>query len=130
MYLPALIFWAFNRILDGLDGLAARMCTRQSDLGGFLDIFCDFIIYSAIPVSFAAYFGEAGHFAASSILLASFYINAAVWMSVSALMEKNKISSDDETSMQMPRGLIEGFETIIFYTLMFYFSSVFYLFYH
>ena len=41
-----------NRLLDGLDGALAR---RQgiTDLGGFLDIVCDFIVYAGVPIAFA-----------------------------------------------------------------------------
>ena len=41
-----------NRLLDGLDGAVAR-AAGGTDLGGFLDITMDFLIYSAIPFAFA-----------------------------------------------------------------------------
>ena len=46
-YLLALIVILFNRFLDGLDGAIARR-DGISDFGGFLDICCDFIFYSAV----------------------------------------------------------------------------------
>ena len=41
-----------NRLLDGLDGAVAR-AAGGTDLGGFLDITMDFLVYSAIPFAFA-----------------------------------------------------------------------------
>ncbi|MEM7800138.1 MAG: CDP-alcohol phosphatidyltransferase family protein, partial [Chloroflexota bacterium] len=32
----ALILWAINRVLDGLDGTIARLNDKQSDLGGYI----------------------------------------------------------------------------------------------
>ena len=46
-YLLALVVILFNRFLDGLDGAIARR-DGISDFGGFLDICCDFIFYSAV----------------------------------------------------------------------------------
>ena len=51
-YLLALIVILFNRFLDGLDGAIARR-DGISDFGGFLDICCDFIFYSAVVFGFA-----------------------------------------------------------------------------
>lgn len=123
LYTAALIFWVLNRTLDGLDGLIARLSDKKTDLGGFLDIFFDFIIYSGIPLGFALSVGTKQSFAAAAVLLAVFYINSALWMTVSALMEKHKVSMEQQTSMKMPRGLVEGFETIVFYSLMFIFPA-------
>ena len=51
LYLAALMFWILNRLFDGLDGAIARIHQRQTDLGGYIDILSDFIIYAAIPIS-------------------------------------------------------------------------------
>lgn len=127
-FLTALWLWAANRILDGLDGLVARYADKKTDLGGFLDIVADFFIYAAIPLSFAAGAGGAEYYRIAAILLGAFYVNASIWMSVSALLEKHNCADESrQTSMQMPRGVVEGFETIIFYTLMFLFPSYFIL---
>jgi len=45
-YIPAMTMILVNRILDGLDGVLARLRT-PTDAGGFLDITLDFIFYSA-----------------------------------------------------------------------------------
>jgi phosphatidylglycerophosphate synthase len=119
----ALGLWLANRILDGLDGAVARHSGRASDLGGYVDIVLDFILYAALPLAAAKASGNAlSAWIAASALLAAFYLNAAVWMSASALLEKRRAAGIDDsrgtTSLLMPRGLVEGFETIVFFSLM------------
>ncbi len=145
----ALILWYANRILDGLDGAVARVSGRTTDAGGFLDITLDFVLYAAFPIVLAIVGMRAraelpvnGLLAFTSqlpwldsaapgirelipaaLLLASFYVNAAVWMTASALFEKRRQNQTIEntgriTSMKMPRSLVEGFETIVFFSLM------------
>ena len=79
-YLPALALWAVNRVLDGLDGTLARITNQQSDLGAYLDIVLDHVVYTAIPLGLALAAGTSEAFLALSLLLASFYINGASWM--------------------------------------------------
>ncbi len=122
----ALSFWLINRIIDGLDGTVARISKRQSDWGGYLDIMLDFIIYALIPISFALNLNlNNSIFLPLSIMLASFYINSASWMYLSALIEKRSGPDLEKnlTSIPMPTGLIEGSETIFLYTLFFLFSN-------
>lgn len=46
-----LLLWLLNRVLDGLDGLVARVHHKQSDFGGYLDLLLDFIVYLAVPIA-------------------------------------------------------------------------------
>lgn len=48
--LPSITFWLLNRALDCLDGALARHRNLQSELGGFLDLLGDFIVYALIPI--------------------------------------------------------------------------------
>ena len=48
----ALGLWLANRLLDGLDGPAARAGT-PTDVGGFLDIVADFSVYAGIILGLA-----------------------------------------------------------------------------
>ena len=50
-YLLAFFLLASNRLADGLDGAIARH-SGLSDFGGFLDIVCDFIVYSGVVMAF------------------------------------------------------------------------------
>ena len=49
----SLVFWVLNRALDCLDGALARHRNATSDLGGFLDLLGDFIVYSLLPLDVA-----------------------------------------------------------------------------
>lgn len=114
--LPALGLWIANRTLDGLDGPVARSSARQSDLGGYLDIVLDFAVYAAVPIAAAVRHPEASGLPLA-VLLAAFYVNAASWMYLSALLEKRGAAGHARgpTSIAMPPGLIEGTETILFF---------------
>jgi phosphatidylglycerophosphate synthase len=116
-YWLALALWLVNRLLDGLDGEVARLTAKQSDWGGYLDIICDFVIYALVPFALAWSLKTPGAFFAVAFLLVTFYVNAASWMYLSALLEKRKAGQDSLTSIVFPKGLIEGAETIIFYSL-------------
>ena len=116
----ALALWLANRVLDGLDGMAARVQGRQSDFGGYLDIVLDFAVYAALPIGL--YLGAPGGGGAALsliVLLGSFYVNAASWMVLSAILEKRQAGAAaraELTTVTMPRALIGGTETILFYT--------------
>ena len=125
-YLPALALWALNRVLDGLDGTLARITNQQSDLGAYLDIVLDHVVYTAIPLGLALAVGTSEAFLALSLLLASFYINGASWMYLAALIEKRHagaVAQGELTTVTMPGGLIEGAETVFFYSLFLLFPG-------
>lgn len=115
-YLWALGLWILNRILDGLDGLIARLHEKQSDFGGYVDILTDFIIYAALPIGLVAGSPSNERYLALAFLLAAFYVNSASWMYLAAVLEKHAAhSSDTQTTIVMPAGLIGGFETLVAY---------------
>ena len=136
MYGVGVVFWLLNRVLDGLDGTVARVTGRQSDLGGYLDIILDFLVYSLLPIAFviratriAAYSGNQGDHLVWALvgLMAVFYVNSAGWMYISALLEKAKQGAalkQETTSVTMPTGIVEGTETLVFYTLFFVFPHL------
>ena len=45
--------WLSSRILDGYDGMLARLSGQTSLFGGFLDIAADMLAYSAMAIGFA-----------------------------------------------------------------------------
>jgi phosphatidylglycerophosphate synthase len=118
------IFWLLNRILDGLDGEVARHFGKQSDLGGYIDILCDMTIYALIPLAIVFTHPSPSAWLILGLLLASFYINAASWMFLSAVLEK-RTQARHKTSIAMPSGIIEGTETIVFYFLFLLFPDAF-----
>jgi len=135
----AMGLWLLNRFMDGLDGTLARLQGRQSDLGGYLDMLLDVVVYAVIPLGLAFHQGSLLGYASLALMLASFYINLCSWMYLAGLLEKRRSrqrcgatrtdgtvgagSLDELTSLSMPSGLIEGSETIFFYGLFFLFPE-------
>jgi phosphatidylglycerophosphate synthase len=116
-----LALWILNRLLDGLDGALARLHGRTSPFGAYLDIVLDFAVYAAIPLAMTA--RAAAPLAFSGMLLASsFFVNAASWMYLAAILEQRRegaVARGESTTITMPPGLIAGFETIVFYAAFF-----------
>jgi len=110
--LAALLFSA-NRVCDGLDGAVARVC-GPTDLGGFLDITLDFIIYSALVLGFA--FADPVNATAAAFLIFSFVGTGTSFLSFAIIAQKRDISTDirGKKSFFYMGGLTEGLETIIF----------------
>lgn len=120
--LPALavVLWLLGRLADGLDGPVARASGRTSDIGGLIDFVVDTIGYAAIPLGLAFGMDERATWIATAVLLATFYLNAVSLGYVAALMEKRSSGAEPEgrtTSAPLPRGVIEGTETIAFFTV-------------
>ena len=118
--LLSVFFWLLNRVLDCLDGALARHRKAASDLGGFLDLLGDFIIYSLLPISLAM--GQPDAWEAVAILEASFHVNNFILFYVAAIAEKKAVAngakSKELTSLMMKPALIEGMESGILFTAM------------
>ena len=123
LYAWALCCFVLNRTLDGLDGEVARRWYKQSDIGGYLDILFDFVLYSFLPLALVLSQPSHAHYLALALLLISFYLNGASWMYLSALLEKREHLKPKTTSVAMPPALIEGSETIAFYALFLLFPG-------
>lgn len=123
-YFVAFGFWILNRVLDGLDGLLARLHNKQSDFGGYVDILTDFIVYAALPLGLVAGSPSSERYLALAFMLASFYVNTASWMYLAAILEKRAAhDADTQTTIVMPAGLIGGFETILAYGIFLLFPT-------
>ena len=123
-YLWAFGLWYLNRALDGLDGLIARMHDQQSDLGGYVDIVTDYVIYASLPIGLVAGSPSNERYLALAFMLAAFYVNSASWMYLAAILEKRSAhDSNTQTTIVMPAGLIGGFETIIVYGIFLLFPT-------
>lgn len=119
-YGAGLVLWIGNRVLDGLDGTFARVHGKQSDWGGYLDMLLDTVIYAAIPIALVLAQPSAAAWLSLALLLSSFYVNGASWMYLAALLEKRRQGAHargELTTITMPGGIIEGSETVLFYTL-------------
>jgi phosphatidylglycerophosphate synthase len=120
----AVYLWFLNRLLDNLDGMLARSRKRTSQVGGFLDLLSDFIVYSVIPISIA--YGQykihgvqwfnASSFLALAILEATFHVNNFVLFYCAAVSAQK--DEGELTSLTMKPALIEGFESGVIFTAM------------
>lgn len=120
IYWLSAIFWALNRVADGLDGTLARVNGRQSDLGGYVDILADYVVYGLLPVALVAADPTAAKWLALALLLVSYYVNTASWMYLAAILEKRQAGAavrGEKTTITMPPALIGGTETILAYFL-------------
>lgn len=123
-YFVALGLWILNRVLDGLDGLVARLHNKQSDFGGYVDILTDFVTYAALPIGLVAGSPSSERYFALSFMLASFYVNTASWMYLAAIFEKRAAHDPStQTTIVMPKGLVGGFESIIAYSIFILFPA-------
>ena len=116
----AVMLWLISRIADGLDGALARHQEVASDAGGLVDIVFDTIGYAAIPLGVAAGVDTRAAWVTVAVLLATFYVNAVSWTYLAALLEKRNAGATAlgaSTSTVMPRGLVEGTETIVFFAV-------------
>lgn len=124
----SLIFWLLNRALDCLDGALARHRKTASDLGGFLDLLGDFIIYSMLPICIAASQDlPARSWMAVAVLESSFHINNFILFYVGAVSETRQrvgdVKTKELTSVMMRPALVEGMESACFFTAMLAFPS-------
>ena len=130
----ALFLWLGNRLLDCLDGSVARKRKKITQLGGFLDLLGDFIVYSLIPLSIAlgqdyrqlqALISSSGQsvsrWKAVAVLEASFHVNNFVLFYTAAV--SSKLRAGELTSVTMQPALIEGFESGLLFTAMLAFPA-------
>lgn len=130
-FAAALALWLLNRLLDGLDGEVARRLGHADDRGGYFDLLVDLSVYAAVPIGAAI--GTAGLAGGSgtpgsvwtwplvAALLATYYVNLGSYAFLAALMEKRgrgAAERGEATSLVMPAGLVEGFETVVLVSAM------------
>jgi phosphatidylglycerophosphate synthase len=109
--------WLLNRFLDCLDGSLARSRNAATDLGGFLDLLSDFIVYSLLPIAICLGQEAASvDWAALALLEASFHVNNFILFYSAAIAAKRH--DDELTSVTMRPALVEGFESGVIFTAM------------
>jgi phosphatidylglycerophosphate synthase len=118
LYWPALGVLLVSRFLDGLDGAIARQ-TRLTDLGGYLDITLDFIVYASVVFAFALADPERNALAAA-FLTTSFMAPASTFLAYAIFAAKHGLSTEirGSKSLYYLGGLTEGTETILTLCLM------------
>ena len=126
LVVPSVLFWTLNRAFDCLDGALARYRKTASELGGFLDLLCDFIVYAVLPIAVASgQKGAEGAYRAVSILEATVFINNFILFYIAAVAEKkastetkDQVKTKQLTSLVMRPALIEGTESAVLFTAM------------
>ena len=123
-YTLGLTLYAFNRVLDGLDGAVARR-TSVTDLGGYLDIVFDFIVYSGVPLGFAI--ADPSRALAASFLIVSFVCTGTTFLAFAVFAAKQGLSTESRgrKSFYHLGGLTEGTETFVAFALMCLFPQAF-----
>ena len=118
LYLAGLAVFLASRVMDGLDGAVARQ-TKLTDLGGFLDITLDFVVYASMVLGFALADPQKNALAAA-FLTTSFMAPAATFLAYAVFAAKRGISTEirGRKSLYYLGGLTEGFETILTLSLM------------
>lgn len=124
-YLPGLALFLVSRVMDGLDGAVARQ-TRLTDLGGYLDITLDFIVYASMVFAFALA-DPVTNALPAAFLTTSFMAPAATFLAYAIFAAKRGITTEirGKKSLYYLGGLTEGFETIVTLSLMCIFPSWF-----
>lgn len=123
-FAAALAFIMLNRIFDGLDGAIARI-NGPTELGGYLDILCDYVFYLSVPVAFA-WIDPANQMPAL-ILVASFTLTAVSFLAFAAIAARQPTDGGihGPKAFIYSTGLMEGGETIAFFVLFCLFPAFF-----
>jgi phosphatidylglycerophosphate synthase len=117
-YHLALLAFAANRVLDGLDGAVARL-HAPTDRGAFLDIAFDFFVYAALPFGFALADPTANALPAAALLLA-FVGTGSSFLAFAVIAERRGLASIayPQKGFFYIGGLTEGSETIACFVAM------------
>jgi phosphatidylglycerophosphate synthase len=113
-----------NRLADGIDGALARR-TGATDLGGYLDIVLDFIIYSGCAFAFAL--AQPENALAAAFLIFSFMGTGSSFLAFAIFAAKRKLDGEAATnkSFYYLGGITEGTETILLFVIILLFPSWF-----
>ena len=117
LYLLGLGLLLVNRLCDGLDGALARR-RGLSDLGGFLDIVLDFIVYSGVPFAFALA-DPVRNGLPAAFLIFSFVGTGTSFLAFAIMAAKRGLATDlrGRKSLYYLGGLTEGTETLLAFVL-------------
>lgn len=112
-----------NRLADGVDGALARR-VGATDLGGYLDIVLDFIVYSGTAFAFAL--AQPDHALAAAFLIFSFMGTGSSFLAFAIFAAKRKLDGEaTNKSFYYLGGITEGTETILFFVTILLFPGWF-----
>ena len=116
-----LIYW-LSRILDGVDGIFARLTNQQSLFGSYLDICCDMLAYSSIIFAFSYPFTENSRLYLAILIMYTLSICSA--LALGSLERDVDFEKRDNRGLRLGAGLAEGGETFITYLLCCTFQAI------
>jgi len=111
-HLAGLALLLVNRVTDGLDGAVAR-ARGPTDVGGYLDIVCDFILYSGWAFAFAL--ADPADAIPAAFLMLSFMGTGSSFLAYAVFAAKRGLTTEisGSKSLYYLGGLTEGTETIL-----------------
>ena len=118
-YGGALVLILLNRLADGLDGALARAAgpgnRGPSELGGYLDILCDFLFYAAVPFGFAL--AAPANQLPAAFLIFSFVGSGTSFLAFAIVAARRgwETAERGRKSFYHLGGLAEGSETIVLF---------------
>lgn len=123
-YFLGLVLLLANRVADGVDGALARR-VGLTDLGGYLDIVLDFIVYAGAGFAFAL--AESGNATAAAFLIFSFMGTGSSFLAFAIFAAKRKLDEEAAASKSFYYlgGITEGTETILFFVIVLLFPDAF-----
>lgn len=123
-YALGLLLLLANRLADGIDGALARRI-GATDLGGYLDIVLDFIIYSGAAFAFAL--AQPDHALAAAFLIFSFMGTGSSFLAFAIFAAKRKLDGEAvaNKSFYYLGGITEGTETILLFVIILLFPGWF-----
>jgi phosphatidylglycerophosphate synthase len=123
-YELGLLLLLANRLADGVDGALARR-HGPTDLGGYLDIVLDFIIYSGAAFAFAL--AQPEHAVAAAFLIFSFMGTGSSFLAFAIFAAKRKLDVEEAAnkSFYYLGGITEGTETILLFVIVLLFPGWF-----
>ena len=108
--------WLVSRVLDGYDGMVARLSGTSTLFGGYLDITLDMLAYSAMAIAFAI--AMPADVVLWMLVLLGYVMAITTTLALSSLAEKADRQLGGNRSIQFTRGLAEGGETTIVYVVI------------
>lgn len=123
-YFVGLILLLVNRVADGVDGALARR-VGLTDLGGYLDIVLDFIIYAGAGFAFAL--ADERNATAAAFLIFSFMGTGSSFLAFAIFAAKRNLDREPAApkSFYYLGGITEGTETILFFVVVLLFPDAF-----
>lgn len=108
--------WLVSRLLDGYDGMLARLASSSSLYGGYLDITLDMLAYTAMAIAFAI--AMPADVLLWMLVLLGYVLAITTTLALSSLVEKADRQLGGDRSLQFTRALAEGGETTIVYVVI------------